>query len=458
MLGFIVLAPSGSVHFLKVSNRLMRLISRLILMLIPFLLPGTVFADQKQLVILHTNDFHGHIAEENEYAGAARITSLVKETRAKYPGVLVLDAGDRISGTPVSTMFEGVPIFEVLNEVGYDEFDHGYKQMLKFKEIADYPLLAANAFAPDGSLLADAPAMIKTVNGIKVGIIGLITETTPFMISPAGNEGLSFSPAAEMLQAMVTALRPQVDLLLVLSHVGHEEEQALARDIAGIDIIIGGHSHTTVLPPIKVGNTYVAQAGYYGAYVGKIELTVDTETDSMTAFSGTLIPAADLPAPDKKVARIVKRWEKKVARLVDFKISNADRDYTKSEMQPFLQKVLADATGADFGYYNMGGIRDTFRQGPVTARHIWQIEPFSNQLMVVTAKGSVIKYMLQSEEAQAERAASLNDDKIYRVATSDFIAAQAQKSVGDAVQIENQSMLIRDLLIDYIKAHGLEIE
>ncbi|MFT7090895.1 MAG: 2',3'-cyclic-nucleotide 2'-phosphodiesterase (5'-nucleotidase family) [Candidatus Azotimanducaceae bacterium] len=261
-----------------------------------------------------------------------------------------------------------------------------------------------------------------------------------------------------MLQAMVTALRPQVDLLLVLSHVGHEEEQALARDIAGIDIIIGGHSHTTVLPPIKVGNTYVAQAGYYGAYVGKIELTVDTETDSMTAFSGTLIPAADLPAPDKKVARIVKRWEKKVARLVDFKISNADRDYTKSEMQPFLQKVLADATGADFGYYNMGGIRDTFRQGPVTARHIWQIEPFSNQLMVVTAKGSVIKYMLQSEEAQAERAASLNDDKIYRVATSDFIAAQAQKSVGDAVQIENQSMLIRDLLIDYIKAHGLEIE
>jgi hypothetical protein len=120
--------------------------------------------------------------------------------------------------------------------------------------------------------------------------------------------------------------------------------------------------------------------------------------------------------------------------------------------------VLPGATGADFGYYNMGGIRDTFRQGPVTARHIWQIEPFSNQLMVVTAKGSVIKYMLQNEASQAERVTSLEDERIYRVATSDFIAAQAQKALGDAVQVENQSMLMRDLLIDYIEVHGLEID
>ena len=103
-----------------------------------FLLCATVtsagFADQRKLVILHTNDFHGRISQENEYAGAARITSFVKQTRKEHPGVLVLDAGDSISGTPVSTMFKGVPIFEVLNKVGYDaaaignhEFDHGYQ-------------------------------------------------------------------------------------------------------------------------------------------------------------------------------------------------------------------------------------------------------------------------------------------------------------------------------------------
>jgi 5'-nucleotidase/UDP-sugar diphosphatase len=429
------------------------------------LFSGQLSADQKQLVILHTNDFHGRIAEEGEYAGAARIAALVKETRALYPGVLVLDGGDRVSGTPVSTMFKGVPIHEVLNEVGYDaaalgnhEFDHGYKQMLKFKEIADYPFVSANAFAPDGSLLADAPALVKTVNGVKVGIIGLITETTPSHVIPSGNEGVSFSPAEETLRAMVAALRPQVDLLIVLSHVGHEEEKDLARDVPGVDIIIGGHSHTKVLPPIKIGETYVAQAGYYGAYVGKIEVTVDTETDSMVTFEGTLIPAAELPAPIKKVDRLVKRWEKKVARKVDFKIASADRDYTKLEMQPFLQKILADATGADLGFYNMGGIRDIFREGPVTARTIWNIEPFSNQLVTITAKGGIIKAILAAEPSQAVRMANLVDDQNYTLATSNYIAAQSGQFFDNTVVVKNQSVLVRDVLIDYVSVNGLEIE
>lgn len=241
---------------------------------------------------------------------------------------------------------------------------------------------------------------------------------------------------------IVTALRPQVELLIVLSHVGHEEEIALARDIPGIDIIVGGHSHTRVQPPLKVGNTYVVQAGYYGAYVGKIEVTVDTDANAMTSFIGTLIPAADLPAPLKKVDRLVKRWEKKVARQVDFKIASADRDYTKVEMQPYLQKILASASGADLGYYNMGGIRDVFRKGTVTARHIWNIEPFSNQLVTITAQG---------------RLESLLDDKTYVMATNDFIAAQAEKSFGSAIVIKDQGLLIRDLLVDYVKTQGLDI-
>ena len=422
-----------------------------------------LIADQRQLVILHTNDFHGHIAEENEYAGAARIAALVKETRATYPGVLVLDGGDRVSGTPVSSLYKGVPIIEVLNEVGYDaaalgnhEFDHGYLQMLKFKDIAEFPFITANAFAPDGTLLADAPSMIKTVNGIKVGIIGLVTETTPDIIIPAGNEGISFAPAAEMLKPMVTALRPQVDLLIVLSHVGHEEELELARDIKGIDVIVGGHSHTKVLPPVKVGDTYVVQAGYYGAYVGKLDITVDTDADVMTAFNGILIPAAELPAPLKKVDRIVQRWEKKVSRQVDFQIASADRDYSKVEMQPFLQQILTEATGADFGFYNMGGIRDVFRAGKVTARHLWNIEPFGNQLVTVTATGRVIKRILSDEANQAQRIASLDDDKTYRFATSDFVAAQAERSHGTDVIIQNQSKLVRDILISYIKTNGLD--
>lgn len=422
-------------------------------------------AEEKHLVILHTNDFHGRISEDNNSAGAARIAALVKETRAQYSGVLVLDGGDKISGTPVSTMFEGVPIFEVLNEVGYDasvlgnhEFDHGYKQMLKFKEIANYPLLAANAFAPNGSLLADAPSLITTVNGIKVGIIGLITEQTPSMIIPAGNEGISFAPAKEMLQGMVAAIRPQVDLLILVSHVGHDEEKVLAQEVEGIDVIIGGHSHTEVQVPIKVGSTYVAQAGDYGAFVGKIELMVDTNTHSMTSFKGKLIPAAELPPPDKEVDLLVKSWEKKVADIVDFEIAMATRDYTQEELQPILQYILAHTTGTEFAYYNSGGIRDVIRKGPVTARHIWNIEPFSNELVTLTAKGAVIKILLKEEESQAKRIATLEDEKVYTMGTNSFVSEQAEKTMGDAVVVKYQNVLVRDILIEYVKEHGLEIK
>ncbi len=426
---------------------------------------NAAYAAQQKLIILHTNDFHGRISQENEYAGAARITSLVKQTREQHPGVLVLDAGDRISGTPVSTMFKGVPIFEVMNKVGYDaaaignhEFDHGYKQFLEFKEIANHPLISANAFAPDGTLLADAPSLIKTVNGIKIGIIGLITERTPKIIIPAGNEGISFSPPGEMLKAMVSALRPQVDLLIVVSHIGHEPEKALAKQINGVDLIVGGHSHTKVLPPIKINDTYVAQAGHYGAYVGRIEMTVDTDLDKITSFSGALIPAAELPAPDKKVERLVKRWEKKVTREVDFKIATSKRDYTKQEMQPFLELILAEASGADFGFYNMGGIRDHFRAGPVSARHIWNVAPFGNAMVIVTGKGSAIKKMLLREDSDHHRVPELLDEQEYTVATSNFVATQTQKMLGNQVKLDNRGVLVRDVLIDYLKSNGIHID
>ncbi len=278
------------------------------------------------------------------------------------------------------------------------------------------------------------------------------------MIIPSGNEGISFSPADEMLKAMVTALRPQVDLLVVVSHVGHEAEKKLAETIDGVDLIVGGHSHTKVLPPVKINNTYVVQAGHYGAYVGKIELTVDTELDTLSAFSGTLIPAADLPAPDKAVDRLVKRWEKKVARKVDFKIATAKRDYTKKEMQPFLELILAEASGADFGFYNMGGIRDHFRKGSVTARHIWNIAPFGNAMVTVTGKGSAIKQMLLREDRDHHRVPNLADDKEYTVATSNYDAAQTQKLLGDQVKLTNKIVLVRDVLIDYVKANGVQID
>ncbi|MCB1647111.1 MAG: bifunctional metallophosphatase/5'-nucleotidase, partial [Pseudomonadales bacterium] len=361
-------------------------------------------AEIKPLVVIHTNDFHGHISEENEYAGAARIAALVTETRRQNSNVLVVDAGDAISGTPVSTMFQGKPIFSVLNRIGYDaaalgnhEFDHGYAQIQAFREIASYPLLSANALDPAGNYIADAPDTILDINGIRVGLIGLITDTTPDIIIPHGNEDIQFLDPETVLRERVALLRPKVDLLVVLSHVGHEEELKLAAKVAGIDIIVGGHSHTRVEPPVRVNRTWVVQAHCYGSHVGYLELEIDTDKHAMASFNGYLIPAADLPAPQADVAALVAEWEQQVEEAVDFQISVAERDYSRNELQVLFEAIMAEETGADFGFYNSGGIRDTLRAGPVTARHIWNIEPFSNNLVTVTADGRLIRRMVTME-------------------------------------------------------------
>ena len=144
-------------------------------------------------------------------------------------------------------------------------------------------------------------------------------------------------------------------------------------------------------------------------------------------------------------------------RKVDFKIATSKRDYTKKEMQPFLEQILAEAAGADFGFYNMGGIRDHFRTGPVSARHIWNIAPFGNTIVTVTGKGSAIKQMLLREDGEHHRVPELSDGQQYTVAASNFVAAQTQKTLGDQIKLDNRTVLVRDVLIDYLKSNGISI-
>lgn len=439
-------------------------------LLLPFLLasfttllhPAASLAEVRELIIVHTNDFHGHIKEEKDYAGAARIGAFVELQRNQYPGVLFLDAGDAISGTPVSTMYKGLPIFRIMNAMKYDvglignhEFDHGYRHIKKFREIANHPLLSANVFDRDHRLISDGENLLLEVNGITIGIIGLITETTPTIISPAGNEGLIFLDPVQVLKEQIKLVRPKVDLLIVLSHVGFEAEKNLAKAVHGIDLIVGAHSHTLVDPIVKVGTTYITQAHRYGTHVGFIRLSVDTEANSIAELSGGPIPASELPAPNPAILALVNFWEDKVETIVDIEIANSRREISAEELQGMFEEILAKAADADFGYYNIGGIRDKISVGPVTARHFWNIEPFENKLVTLTIKGADYLTLLTREDEAHSSITSIEPNRIYKIATNSFIGAHAVKTFGDDVEVQDLGILIRDLLIDHVRANGL---
>ena len=431
-----------------------------------FLLIGLISTSAvlaQELVIVHTNDFHGHIQETQKYAGAARITAEVKAIRENNEAVIFLDAGDAISGTPVSSMFEGEPIFEVMNTMGYDvgllgnhEFDHGYRKIERFRDIAEHPLLTANAYGPDGELLGDAPYVILDIAGIAVGIIGLVTEDSPKLFSPVGNEGLTFAAPAERLDVLIPEIRPQVDVLILLAHIGHEEELALAEQFQALDVIIGGHSHTLVEQPIQVGRTAVAQAHQYGTHLGLIRVNrAPGKPSGPLQISGKLLKAKDLAEPDPRVENLVALFESKVEDEVDVQISETTRAYSKIELQPILESILAQAAGTELGFYNRRGIRDELSVGPVTARMLWNIEPFGNTLVRMRIKGKDLIVLLAQEPELHHSVPDIDPDRQYHLATNSYIASHAELAFGDDIETVDTGLLIRDILIQHIKANGL---
>ncbi|MDH5738434.1 MAG: bifunctional metallophosphatase/5'-nucleotidase, partial [Gammaproteobacteria bacterium] len=367
-------------------------------------------AETRSLLIVHTNDLHGHIhheANENglsRYAGASRIGALIRELKSKRNDVVALDAGDAVSGTPVSTLFMGTPIFEVMSAMQYDagnlgnhEFDYGYRQITEFRETADFPLLSSNAYTPEGKRLADDPSMILEINRIRAGVIGVITPDTPHIIIPRGNENVRIDDAMHSIHEQVSKLKPITDLIILLSHLGYEGDRAVAESISDIDLIIGGHSHTLLKTAIKVNKTWIVQAHRYGTHAGIIELTMDTNEDRIIAFHSSLISADRLTRSDPKVDRKVRYWEDQLSRKLGATLAVSGKIISGNELRSLIEHIMTEATGADLGYYNTGGIRDSIPSGAVTARHIWNIEPFGNTLVTMRLTGFQLKQLLLRE-------------------------------------------------------------
>lgn len=264
------------------------------------LFSSTLFASEHKLIVLHTNDIHGRIETQLEAGqlGMPLIGALVKEYRAEYSYVLVLDAGDTLHGRPITDRLAGESAVLAMNLVGYDymvpgnhDFNYGYERLLELEaEFMEFSLLAANVFQDGVPLFA--PYAIKDFGPFKVGIIGVTTESTPTSTHPKNVEGIEFSSIALTIAPIVELLRNvyEVDLVIGLGHIGHSVTTALVQSIPGIDLFVDGHSHSR-LPEGEVHNgTLIVQAHEYGRYLGKVEVILGSAKPSMTA---SLIPAAN---------------------------------------------------------------------------------------------------------------------------------------------------------------------
>lgn len=354
-----------------------------------------------------------------------------------------------VQGSPVSSLFEGVPVFEIANRLGLDvstlgnhEFDYGWQKISQFADVADFPILNANLAHPDGGRLGDAPSTILTTsNGIRVGVVGALTESLPYLVAPDLLGKWVARPVVEAVAGVVDKLNDEADVVIVLGHLSGAEEKDLL-DVPGVDFVISGHAHAGLSEALTDDDTAVVRVKAFGHQVGRLELSVDIEKDEVLAWSWKALQVKDVIEPEPETREVVQAWEKKVSKLVDIDLATAGHDYNRGEMKTLFERALVEETGADFAYVNPGAVRAAFFEGPLLVRHVWNAMPFEDYIATGTISGSEIPDFLREERG-------LDPERDYHFATIDFVVAQWHKRGLGALEVEHGE-LFRDLLIRWI--------
>src|SRR4051794_23421562 len=360
------------------------------------LLCSAGLAEVRTLTILHTNDLHARISPlENGSGGFADLAAAIERERAGCRDCLLLNAGDLVQGSPVSTIFHGLPVYEIANLLGIDaatlgnhEFDYGWPQAQKFLKTSKYPTVTANLADAKGKDLTDKPYVILKVNGLRVAIIGGMTESLKTLTTPKLLGDWHTLPLVETVRHYARDLKSQSDLIVLLAHIGGEEELALLNSAPEIPVMVTGHIHRGLDQALTQDGRVLVRVKAYGEELGRLDLKVDTEKKAPVAWSWKRIPVDSTKiAPQAEVARLVKHWEDQVTARVDAPLATSTRQFTKAEVKALIERAMREQTGADFAHMNQGGVRDIVPKGQLLVRHIWNIMPFDNMVVVGTFKG-----------------------------------------------------------------------
>ena len=300
-------------------------------------------ANAVEVTILYWSDMHAHNlpkqveidGEPVELGGIARLAGLIEEIRSGNPRVLVLNAGDDFTGTPLSSITNGASQVKILNLVGLDgfvpgnhEFDHGWESLVEVMKKADFPVLLCNVTEKASGEPLFPGWRITRIGNINVGIIGLIYPEFKGSVVRSGVYNLAVSDPILEAQQFVKEYREHCHLLVALTHIGWEGDSALAADVPGLDVIVGGHSHTPIDPPRQVNDAVIVQSGPYGQYLGRLVVDVDTSGSGINSFRGELLPVKPEVAPlDQKVAKTVRKLEKKYTRQLDRRLGTLALDW-----------------------------------------------------------------------------------------------------------------------------------
>ncbi|MFA8435519.1 MAG: bifunctional UDP-sugar hydrolase/5'-nucleotidase [Marinifilaceae bacterium] len=429
----------------------------------------------ESIILLHVNDIHANMDN------FPKIAAYIEELRNTNENVFLLSAGDLFSGNPFVDQHErpGYPLIHLMNELKFDasalgnhEFDHGQKVLNERMDDANFPFLCANIDTQNAVLNQPQPYIIlKTANDFPIVVLGLIETGTKIdgryipSTHPDKVNDCNFL-YYKSIAGEYTHLKKEDNLFLVLSHLGQGTDVKLADRYSEIDLIIGGHSHSTIKNPYIQNNALICQAGSKGKYIGRIDIKI--EEGKIKSESAQLIETEKLSAVNSRIQSIVDQYNNNSAmkRII---AQNKSILSNKNELGALMTDAVNWKLKTDIAFQNSGGIRSSLPQGEITVGQVYELDPFNNDIILFELSCDEIRSLLNSTSEGDLKVAGINyrylgqgniqlenydgtlldESQTYKVGLNSYIASAYNFDHNDIGQ--NSSVASSNCLMEFLE-------
>ncbi|NMA49316.1 MAG: bifunctional metallophosphatase/5'-nucleotidase [Tissierellia bacterium] len=374
-------------------------------------------AKTRKFTILHSNDMHGDfLAEVREgdghlIGGLALLSGYLNQVREEEENVIYAIAGDMVQGSLIDSEYKGVSTIEIMNflspdvvTLGNHELDYGLPHLLFLEKMANFPIVNANLYIKQYGKRLMTPYLIMTVAGYNILFIGVTTEKVMDTLAQDQLIGtfVSIEDAAEEIGKICNAYKHNdIDLTVALTHIGFESDIELAKMLNpnwGVDMILGGHSHTVLDQPAEVNNILIAQAGVGTDQIGRFDIVVEDETNSIIDWKWELVSINNRTA---KVDQSLKDFIHKYKDKVDAKYNSIIGRFSEKLFHPEREEettlgnvfadALADISETDVILIGSGSIRVKELGPVVTLGDLKACFPYDDNLTRYFINGKQLK-------------------------------------------------------------------
>lgn len=392
--------------------------------------------DLKKLTLLHSNDMHGDFLAEKVddklVGGVGLLCGYLRKVRAEEENVLYAIAGDMFRGSIIDSEYHGLSTIEITNllepdvvTIGNHEADYGLAHLLFLEKCARFPIINANLYIKDNGRRLFKPYEIIKIGGMNILFIGIITEEILRQTKSEQMIGtlINTADAAREIEKICNAYKNvDIDLTVVLTHIGYEEDIKLAQLLkpeCGVDIIIGGHSHTFLEKAKEENGIVIVQAGTGTDQIGRFDIVVNKDTNSIESYTWQPIPIdSEHCENDGELLELLKEYKNKTDQKYGRVLTHFDRPLThprraqETEIGNLFADIFQESLGVDVMFLGSGSIRLPSLGIAVTVKALKEIFPFDDAIHLIKAKGKTVKKMIKHI---LHNACTLSEFEFYQV-------------------------------------------